>query len=150
MKKPIIIFSIIVIVLILLLQVFAFFSNDNNAQGNSKTLEAIRKAGLSPIGSCDEKADSIDGDLDWAMINAVCQMGGYDLGDYFGKTMLISSCPIEENYVEEYTSNEKHPLKARVFSDSQVICVYVTHDREKDSNPLIPGIYPINDQFIKK
>ena len=150
MKKIVILFSVIIILILIILQITAFVSKRNQVDGSPEVLAAIREAGLTPIGECQENIDSIAGDLDWALINAVCEMGGYELGDYFGKKMLISSCPIEEAYVEEITTNERHPLKAWVLSDSEIICVYTATDWDKDKNPLLPGVYPINEQFIKK
>lgn len=150
MKKQVIIFSIIVIVILIILQLISFFSGRNQADGRSEILTAIRDAGLTPVGVCQDKVDSITGDLNWAMMTTICESGGYDIGDYIDKKILISSCPIQENYVEEYTTNEKHPLQAWVLSDKKILCVYTKADRSKDKNPPSPGIYPVNDQFIKK
>jgi len=107
------------------------------------------------VQSFDQVSRFLEEDMEKNLINQVCEQGGYDISESIDKRFLINSFSVKNFYQENYPDADKHPLKF-VFLDATddepsngYVCAYLVID-DTDKNPLVPGIFSVNDPYIRR
>jgi len=107
----------------------------------------LDKLAISAQAEAEKSADFLD-NYDPTILSQLCLDAGYDYQPYLGKKMDFVSYRTDSFYA---LGEDKHPLKVGIFSyENKIVCVYFLPDLEKDTNPLSPGVFPVNHPSIVK